>query len=541
MPVIELDPLAMPLHGRRLIEASAGTGKTHAIGSLVLRTLLGHGRPAQRIDEILVVTFTKAATLELRGRLRQRVADALEVFEAEEGEAPPEEPFLRALLDACSNRDVAAAQLRAALARFDEAAVFTIHAFCQRMLVERAFDSGARFAQEFVIDDREYRQRAARDFWRRHVYPLPAGLAALVLDRWPDPDALLRDVGGWLGRFGLEVRTGQRDDFRLAAEGGRSALDVLARHWLDADVAKRIAASSLSKDQNLGGAPRHTASMDAWARACARSGDPFTAVGADGRSGSVRALLALYTRAALLKKLGKTGAPPDFDETHTLVDAALAALDEVHVALRAQAIREIGDALEAEKLSDARISPDEVLRGAWRGLTGRGGERFADAVRRTYPIAFIDEFQDTDPLQYGIFDALYPEGDESGTLVMIGDPKQAIYAFRGADVYAYLDARATLPAAARVVMHTNWRSSPRCSKRWRSSTATRRSPSLSTRSDSLRWYPGRGSARRVSRWRRGATGPDLLASRERKRRGSQRTAGRRPGAPGCRDPAPARG
>ncbi len=195
MPVLELDPLEMPLHGRRLIEASAGTGKTHAIGSLVLRTLLGHGRPAQRIDEILVVTFTKAATLELRGRLRQRVADALEVFEAEEGEAPPEDPFLSALLDACSNRDVAAAQLRAALARFDEAAVFTIHAFCQRMLVERAFDSGARFAQEFVLDDREYRQRAARDFWRRQVYPLPEGLAALVLDRWPDPDALLRDVG----------------------------------------------------------------------------------------------------------------------------------------------------------------------------------------------------------------------------------------------------------------------------------------------------------------------------------------------------------
>ena len=457
--MLELDPLEMPLRGRRLIEASAGTGKTHAIGSLVLRTLLGHGRPAQRIDEILVVTFTKAATLELRGRLRQRVADALVVFE-EEGDAPPEDPFLRALLDACSERDVAAAQLRAALARFDEAAVFTIHGFCQRMLVERAFDSGARFAQEFVLDDREYRQRAARDFWRRQVYPLPEGLAALVIDRWPDPDALLRDVGGWLGRFGLDVRTGQRDDFRLAAEGARSALEALARHWLDADVSTRIAASSLSKDQKFGGAPRHTAAMDTWARDCARSEDPFSAIGAEGESGSIAALLALYTREALLKKVGKRGTPPDFDETHELVDAALDALDDVHVALRAQAIREIGDALEAEKLSDARISPDDVLRGAWRGLSGRGGARFAEAVRRTYPIAFIDEFQDTDPLQYGIFDALYPPDDEGGTLVMIGDPKQAIYAFRGADVYAYLDARAILAADARAVMHTNWRSSP---------------------------------------------------------------------------------
>ena len=241
MPVLELDPLEMPLHGRRLIEASAGTGKTHAIGSLVLRTLLGHGRPAQRIDEILVVTFTKAATLELRGRLRQRVADALEVFEAEEGEAPPEDPFLSALLDACSNRDVAAAQLRAALARFDEAAVFTIHAFCQRMLVERAFDSGARFAQEFVLDDREYRQRAARDFWRRQVYPLPEGLAARARPRRIPP----RCCATWaVGSDALAGRA-RRSAGRLPSRrrGRAVALEALARHgWTR--VSTRIAASA---------------------------------------------------------------------------------------------------------------------------------------------------------------------------------------------------------------------------------------------------------------------------------------------------------
>ncbi|MCI5167570.1 MAG: exodeoxyribonuclease V subunit beta, partial [Candidatus Electrothrix sp. GM3_4] len=137
-----LNPLTLTLHGQILIEASAGTGKTYTIALLFLRLLLEQG---QSVDEILVVTFTKAATEELRGRVRQRIRDALDVLEGQD----PDDPLLQELLAKATEiipRDRAAILLGDALTRMDEAAIYTIHGFCQRMLQEHAFESGSPFA-----------------------------------------------------------------------------------------------------------------------------------------------------------------------------------------------------------------------------------------------------------------------------------------------------------------------------------------------------------------------------------------------------------
>src|SRR4051812_36380521 len=153
-----LDPLSFPLHGSRLIEASAGTGKTWTIAALYLRLVLGHGaqngfaRPLVPA-EILVMTFTRAATRELSNRVRERLVQAAAWFR---GEIELDDPFLATLAEGYQDpaaRQRAAHKLVLAAETMDEAAIFTIDAWCQRMLREHAFDSGSLFDEELLGDE----------------------------------------------------------------------------------------------------------------------------------------------------------------------------------------------------------------------------------------------------------------------------------------------------------------------------------------------------------------------------------------------------
>ena len=174
----QLKPLTFPLHGSRLIEASAGTGKTWTIAALYVRLVLGHGgdhgylRPLLP-SEILVMTFTRAATRELSNRVRERLVEAAAYFRGH-GEEP--DPYLDALMEdypGHSERLRAAHRLMLAAETMDEAAIFTIDAWCQRMLREHAFDSGSLFDEELVSDEAALFEDAAHDYWRQQVYPLP--------------------------------------------------------------------------------------------------------------------------------------------------------------------------------------------------------------------------------------------------------------------------------------------------------------------------------------------------------------------------------
>uniref|UniRef100_UPI0012492A86 UvrD-helicase domain-containing protein n=1 Tax=Citrobacter cronae TaxID=1748967 RepID=UPI0012492A86 len=173
MPVA-LDPLDFPLHGSRLIEASAGTGKTFTIALLYVRLVLDNGgenafgRPLSP-PEILVVTFTDAATKELRERIRARLAEAGRFFREELEDA---DPLLHQLRDEYPQEHWprCASRLEIAVQWMDEAAVSTIHGWCQRMLREHAFDSGSLFTQSLETDHSELLGQVMRDYWRRFCY-----------------------------------------------------------------------------------------------------------------------------------------------------------------------------------------------------------------------------------------------------------------------------------------------------------------------------------------------------------------------------------
>ncbi|MCI5144054.1 MAG: exodeoxyribonuclease V subunit beta, partial [Candidatus Electrothrix sp. AR3] len=193
-----LNPLTLNLHGQILIEASAGTGKTYTIALLFLRLLLEQGLS---VDEILVVTFTNAAAEELRGRIRQRIRDALDVLEGR----GTDDALLQELMDKIAQQhERAHILLNDALTRMDEAAVYTIHSFCQRMLQEHAFESGAPFEMEFLETEQLLRNRIMEDFWRQRFYSASQEETAWAASCWDSPKSLLAGLGGHLGRVGVE-------------------------------------------------------------------------------------------------------------------------------------------------------------------------------------------------------------------------------------------------------------------------------------------------------------------------------------------------
>ncbi|MDR2924680.1 MAG: UvrD-helicase domain-containing protein [Azoarcus sp.] len=358
--VEELDVFACPLDGIALIEASAGTGKTWNICGLYLRQLLEKDLP---VSNLLVVTFTRAATAELSARILGRIRAALRVLEGGSAEI---DPFTQSLLASARGKGIdekeITRRLRDALISFDEAAVFTIHGFCQRALADASFSAGLSSAFEVSEDDAEQRLDVARDFWRREVSGIEPMLADYLLEKRDSPENWAK----WLGQAHSHPLAETRWDEGTVGEESES--DALLRQ-------------SLSEEEKLE-----------------------------------------RSRRKLLRRF----------------------------------IEGSGAKLRGRKQSERRISYDDLLWNAFDAVSSRPW--LASALQARYPVALIDEFQDTDPLQLAIFQGIYASGNRHGNLFLVGDPKQAIYSFRGADLQTYLGARAL--AGAHYTLGINHRSTP---------------------------------------------------------------------------------
>ena len=232
---------SFPLWGSRLMEASAGTGKTWTIAALYVRLVLGHGTPDTRFarplmpPDILVMTFTRAATRELSDRIRARLLEAARCFR---GELAPEavDDHLQSLLYDYADpaaRQQAAWRLAMAAEGMDEASIHTIDAWCQRMLREHAFDSASLFDEELVADEKALLTQAVQDYWRQQCYGLEADALAQVLQVWPSVDALLADVQALLGKVPEDAHAGSSLEQILmqAHQAQQQQLEALRAFW----------------------------------------------------------------------------------------------------------------------------------------------------------------------------------------------------------------------------------------------------------------------------------------------------------------------
>lgn len=456
-------PLALrfPLRGSRLIEASAGTGKTFTISALYVRLVLGHGGPGLAFPremappDILVMTFTDAATQELRDRIRARLAQTARFFREEIAAPDP----LMARLRAGYPRSAwpgNASKLDIAAQWMDEAAVSTIHGWCQRMLREHAFDSGSLFTQTLATDHTDLLADVVRDYWRQHCYGLTGSALDWVEANWKTPDALRAKVTGLLSATEPSTQLMPLGDViaQTLADRRRHLAELKApwAAWMG-ELMPLIESACAAKQ--VDGRKLQVARTRGWCdlvTAWATTPDIETL---DIKTGFER----LTTQG--IAEVWKSGTPL----THPALDAmaglqrALASLPQPDTALLRHAAQWVRHRFDQEKRRRAEMGFDDMLQRLDDALHGENGDRLADLIRTQFPVAMVDEFQDTDPVQYRIFDKVYQveQNRDDCALLMIGDPKQAIYAFRGADIFTYLRARSATEGR-HASLDTNFRS-----------------------------------------------------------------------------------
>ncbi|WP_035254069.1 exodeoxyribonuclease V subunit beta [Desulfatiglans anilini] len=438
-----------PLDGVNLIEASAGTGKTYAITGLFLRLLLEKGLP---VSDILVVTFTEAATAELKDRIRRRLREA-EAWLAGEG---GDDPFLEALFADAARPEDLRRRLRLAVTGFDEAAIFTIHGFCQRMLYEKAFESGVLFDTELRPDLTTLNREGVEDFWRRHFYAAHPFFVQYLIEEGVEVKTFLELLQKRMVHPGLRILPDAPEvEARFAAALGRAeALRAqLEELWRRAEGDVR---EILQTGDRLMRNRYNPEKVPGWCAAFGRS----LAKGVNGllRSEELRRFSAETIQTALKK--GKTA--PDHPFFDLCAEAETARLElretceQMLLGFKRRLFDEVPQTIAAFKRELNIQSFDDLLLRVYHALHSSAGPALTTGVRARFKAALIDEFQDTDPIQYGIFDAVF--GGGNAVLFLIGDPKQAIYGFRGADVFAYM--QAAREAGRRYTLGENWRSEP---------------------------------------------------------------------------------
>ena len=454
-----LDVFACPLGGIRLIEASAGTGKTWNICALYLRLLLERQLDVQ---QILVVTFTKAATAELRERIRSRIVQTLGELRAPGTAAAAGDPFVgqllaRARADHALDDEAMRLRLDAALQAFDEASIFTIHSFCQRALGDAPFTAGVPMQLEAMQDDGELVMQVVHDFWRRHVAGDAASpaLVAHLLSRKDTPDKLAKLLKRQLAKplseaiwpAGLDT-AGAVDITELSAAHTQArAMWQREREtilgWIDAArpfmhkghfTPTAVATAAASWDQALASADPLAAPADL---------DKLNLLSQRRLKPTAKKSIAAYH--------------PFFALAEQLIElrqGADAALDLDRLRLLRALLTDGPVALRQLKRERRVVAFDDMLYNLHERLTSLDSPWLAATLKARFPAALIDEFQDTDPLQFAVFKTLYDDG--SSPLFLVGDPKQAIYSFRNADLPTYLQARAG--AAALYTLSENQRS-----------------------------------------------------------------------------------
>lgn len=443
------------LDGINLVEASAGTGKTHALTGLFLRLIVEKDLTP---PQILVITYTNAATGELKKRIRDQLIAAQRAFQGEGGDNDDELlTFLAQRYSSPAMRKTVLQRIRLALADYDETAIHTIHGFCDRVLRENAFEGGTLFDAEIIANEQSLVSEFVSDFWRKHLYENHPLLVQYALAKTFRKERL----------FGVYQNIASKPDLRVFPEsydlnGGelekpyeslKKLFEEFKSLWEKEreDILALLRSPALKK--NIYG--QRVEVLAAQTDALASLSEP------------VLPLPDFFVRltATNIRKSTKTQcAPPD----HRLFNVAEELFNqcrELEALLNSQLIflqRKFIDAvlhdLPSLKKRKNVLCFNDLLFGAREALKGPRGQRLRQTLRERYKAVLVDEFQDTDPIQYDVLDDVFVSGRnvQETAVFYVGDPKQAIYAFRGADVFAYL--KAARAATRRYTMMKNWRS-----------------------------------------------------------------------------------
>ncbi|MDJ0653814.1 MAG: exodeoxyribonuclease V subunit beta [Xanthomonadales bacterium] len=435
-----------PLDGWNLIEANAGTGKTYCMTRLLLRLMLEQGHHA---EEVLLVTFTRAATAELKTRVLKVLRLAAAALAGQPGDDRTINQLCADYVDDATARE----RINRALRTFDQVAVYTIHGFCQQLLTEFAGVTGFDLDAELIEDDSVVLSALAGEQWQ------------LLMESQSTEFAAFLQAGGRerLGGYARDVRSMLEKPYATLIDRGdtadlpglegqfRSAWQQLCHQWPRQGaefLGGLLTHDGLSQQRYKPAQLRRQASrvdrlvIDPWIKS------------------DLMEDAARLGRSALEQGTNQGFAPPD----HRLMDVIEAFVVASRSLREAYATQErrlpmllrdrVAEALDRWKQRESRMLYRDLVERLQASLEGPMGERMAQGVEQRFRAALIDEFQDTDPLQFSIFRRLF----RNQPVFLVGDPKQALYGFRGADVFAYLQARQDVDRC--YALNTDWRAHP---------------------------------------------------------------------------------
>jgi len=462
MPMQNLNAQTIPLMGKHLIEASAGTGKTYNITRLYLRLLLERRLP---VEKILVMTFTKDATEELRGRIEGFIRQALNDWSS----LIKEDDFFIEIAKKV-DKNTAMVLLKTALLFLDEASIYTIHGFCKRVLSQHAFTSGLPFNAQMEVDSQELVVESCQDYYR--VLGQESVDEFLLLAQfWPDPQSFLSHFSQAIAnQQPLQVLSPHHISEVFLQDVKKALKDLETNH--QALVTYLV---DVKKGEERAIRLAELAALKVWLKTIASikindlnpgqlpiMPDAFIDGRRYGRSKFKTDIIHIFNQVNQVKEQIK------------ILDKQMS--KALAFCLVRTGIYKIRAAVTIKKENQNMLTFDDLITtladclSSEKDLEGK----FAKTLVKQYPIALVDEFQDTDPQQFSILKAIYYQDIVNNTNVdkdvddnnfasqtaiyMIGDPKQAIYGFRGGDVFAYLAARQDCDY--QWLMDTNWRSSP---------------------------------------------------------------------------------
>lgn len=415
-----------PLFGPHLLEASAGTGKTFSIEHIYVRLVL----ESIEVEQILAVTFTRAATRELKARIRSNLEKALHLLRTHN----PAWDYLHAYLDSPH----AIRNLAGALASFDRCQIFTIHGFCYRMLQEFAFE-----AQVGALCDPDEGKKVPQKLKEAALDFLENGIEADLLC----PEQLSQITQQFDSMETLVDRLVRLEEVSLSIsflecyDQCKAALHqkfpLLTEEKLIADF------RALQKNYKA-----MKGDFEAQVRGLAHFDQEGFRI-LIKEKGSLLHFLSEDNRKVRAQEVGFLNYPGFFDWARECIGPFLTMKP---LSSLQSAWNPIGQKVLSE---EEAWDPDAILKKMKKAIEE---EKWAALIRQKYAAAVIDEFQDTDALQWEIFQKLFFTGSMKA-LYLVGDPKQAIYRFRKADIYTYLSAKDFLGEESVYQLETNFRSS----------------------------------------------------------------------------------
>ncbi|WWO97097.1 MAG: exodeoxyribonuclease V subunit beta [Candidatus Dasytiphilus stammeri] len=442
------NPLTLSLYGKILIEASAGTGKTYNISILYLRLLLGLRKPGYKntpltVEEILVVTFTEAATLELKKRIKKNIHDLRIACICHKSDNPD---FIGILAQIDNLKQARVLLLIAELQIESTASIYTIHSFCYRMLYLNGIIPTVICKEHQLIENDSLIKESIMDFWDRHCSLLPVRIAQEVSKEWSSPEELLHTLIPLFRQNPPILKQQFLLSSTLPEEYQKiiSQIILIKKQFLLEinDIKNFIYKSSLSQNCN------HKLSIffkkiSKWAQQetynCSFPKEIFF----------IRKNILIYSDNKIDIYLLKQNFIENIEKFFTNI-----------ISLRewiiGKSLQELPYFIKKTKKSRSVLTFDDLLQFLDEALQQYNGRYLAHDIRNHYPVALIDEFQDTDSIQYRIFNTIY-NGHYNNLLILIADPKQAIYSFRGANIFTYLQAVDSIKK--RYTLNINWRSS----------------------------------------------------------------------------------